>query len=114
MNEEIPKFRPNVPEEVKATQLDAFLRAKKRIEEGEVKGEIEHDMEYFRVGVSLKGGQKITENIPKNAGGIRLDKEGAEVSPEEAVEAVQRFYPELEESNLKEAVRRLRESKLKK
>lgn len=114
MEKETPKFRPNVPEDIQAVQLDAFSRAKKRIEAGEVGGDIDHDMEYFQVGVTLKDGRKIIENIPKNAGSIRLDKEGATVSPEEAIEAVQRFYPEFEEPNLKEAVRRLREAKLKK
>ncbi len=114
MNEETPKFRPNVPKEIQAVQLDAFSRAKNRIEEGEVGGEIEHDMEYFQVGVTLKDGRKIIENIPKNAGGLSLDKEGMTVSPEEAIEAVQKFYPGFEEPNLKEAVQLLRKSKLKK
>ncbi|MFY9462475.1 MAG: hypothetical protein WAP51_04720 [Candidatus Sungiibacteriota bacterium] len=104
------KFRPNVPEEIRQEQLAVLERAQKRIESGEVSGEIGHDMEYFLVSSELKTGEKITEHIPKNSGPITLDKEGKEsVSVAEAVEAIQRFYPEMEKPSLREAVRRLKE-----
>lgn len=104
------KFRPNVPEKIQQEQLDILEAAQKRIGSGEVSGEIDHDAEYFLISLELKTGEKIIEHIPKNSGPIALDKEGkVSVSVADAVEAVQRFYPEMEEPSLREAIRRLKE-----
>ena len=110
MSREQLKFRPNVPEEIQQQQLAVLETAQKRIEDGEVSGKIDHDAEYFLISLELKTGGKITEHIPKNSGPITLDKEGKEsVSVADAVEAVQRFYPEMEKPSLREAVRLLKE-----
>lgn len=104
------KFRPNIPEDIKTEQLALLEKAKKRLEKGEAKGEIDHDEEYFLVKVPLKDGTVVIENIPKNTGNIMLNKK-EHASVDEAIEAVQRFYPEFDKPSLEEAVRRLREYK---
>ena len=110
MSSEQLKFRPNVPEKIQQEQLDILEAAQKRVQDGEVSGGIDHDMEYFLISLELKTGEKITEHIPKNSGPIALDKEGkVSVSVDDAVEAVQRFYPEMEKPSLQEAVKRLKE-----
>ena len=110
MSMEQLRFRPNIPEKIQQEQLAVLETAQKRIGSGEVSGEIDHDMEYFLISAELKTGEKIVEHIPKNSGPITLDKETKEsVSVADAVEAVQRFFPEMEKPNLREAVRRLKE-----
>lgn len=106
------KFRPNTPEPMREEQRAILAMAQKRIADGEVGGEIDHDSEFFLITATLKNGEKVIEHIPKNSGEIPLDKDVKDsVSPEEAIEAVQRFFPGLERPSLKEAVKRLREYK---
>ena len=114
MKNEQVKFRPNVSESIRNKQSAILAEAKKRIAEGEVRGEVDHDIEFFLVTTTLKNGEKVIEHIPKNSGDIPLDKNAkTSASPEEAIEAVPRFFPELEKPSLAEAVRRLRASKEK-
>ncbi|MBI2640693.1 MAG: hypothetical protein HYW91_02285 [Candidatus Sungbacteria bacterium] len=116
MSREQIKFRPNIPEEMREVDRGILERAEERIKEEGIKGSIDHDLEFFRIRVPLKTGEEVTQYIPRNSGDIPIDKTGKEknAAVEEAVEAVQRFFPELEKPSLKEAVMRLRASKSKK
>jgi len=113
MSKETPKFKPDLTEKIKQEQLGVLEEAQKRIENGEVPGKVNLDLQFFLITVPLKTGKEITECLPRNFDPIAL-KDADPVSISDAIEAVQKFYPEMEEPNLKEAVRRLRESKPKK
>lgn len=101
-----------MPDDVRQKQSEILARAQARIDCGEVLGEVRQDIEYFLIEVPRKGGTVITEFIPKNSGEIPFKKSGdMPATIEEAVEAVQRFFPEMEKPSLLEAVRKLRSRK---
>lgn len=108
MSKETPQFKPGISEKIKQEQLAILDAGRERIEKGEALGKIEYDAEFFLITIPLKTGEEVTEYLPRNFDPVSLGKNKGDVSISDAIEAVQRFYPEMEKPNFREAVERLK------
>lgn len=106
MPKEELKFRPNEPEDTRAWQEDVAQ-----------KFGLEHDAEFFYVRITGKDGREATYQVPKHSGSSARMMEIKDIGPvprEEAIQAIQKIYPEMERPNLKEAILELRKRRERK